>query len=171
MVVGNYGTPLHQAVREGQVETAGAMLEEGCPLDVVDSARATVLHLAAEDGNVELLREFVGRGCDVNAVQANGCTPIHSAAVHGKTEAVQELIKLGAITSVVAGHYGTPLHLAALKGHVETVAATFEDVAVDDKWYSKHVRTPLEAQVPKCSIVGTCNSLGQTPIMWAVRCR
>ena len=32
------------------------MLEEGCPLDVVDTADATVLHFAAAGGNVDLVR-------------------------------------------------------------------------------------------------------------------
>ena len=36
VVGGNCGTPLHLAAYGGHVETAVAMLEEGCPLDVVD---------------------------------------------------------------------------------------------------------------------------------------
>ena len=45
------------------METAVAMLEEGCPLDVVSGAGATVLDFAAAGGNVELVRELVGRPC------------------------------------------------------------------------------------------------------------
>ena len=48
VVAGNCGTPLHQAAREGHLETAVAMLEEGYPLDVVDSNGATVWHFAAQ---------------------------------------------------------------------------------------------------------------------------
>ena len=43
------------------METDVAMLEEGCPLDVVTSAGATLLHFVAAGGNVELMRELVGR--------------------------------------------------------------------------------------------------------------
>ena len=109
------------------METAVAMLEEGCPLDVMDSVGATVLHAASQGGNVDLVRKLVGRGCDVNAVKANGCTPLHYAAVSGRTEAVHELIELGAAKSVVAGNCGTPLHQAAINGHVETAVAMLED--------------------------------------------
>ena len=56
------------------------MLEEGCPLDVVTCAGATVLHFAASGGHVELVRELVGRGCNVNERRANGWTPLHNAA-------------------------------------------------------------------------------------------
>ena len=37
VVAGNCGTPLHQAALNGHVETVEAMLEEGCPIDVVNS--------------------------------------------------------------------------------------------------------------------------------------
>ena len=170
VVGGNCGTPLHQAAIGGHVETAVAMLEEGCPLDVVSSAGDTVLHFAAAGGNVELVRELVGgRGCDVNAVKANGCTPLHDAAGHGRTEAVRELIELGAAKSVIAGAYGTPLHQAIVHGNVETVEALLEDELSESDMVSHDV-TPLMVQVLDSGIIGTCNSLGQTPVMWALRC-
>ena len=157
VVAGSCGTPLYQATLNGHVETAVAMLEEGCPLDVVDSV--TVLHSAATVGNVELVRELVDRGCNVNVVEANGCTPLHDAAAHGRTEAVRELIKLGAAKSVVAGNYGTPLHQAAISSEVETVRVLLED----------EVSEALETvEVLNTGIVGTRDSVGQTPVMWAV---
>ena len=109
------------------MDTVVAMLEEGCPLDVVSSMGSTVLHFAAEGGHVEAVRELVVRGCDVNAVRANGCTPLHDAASCGRTEAVCELIKLGATKSVVASTFGTPLHQAALRGHVDTAVTMLEE--------------------------------------------
>ena len=44
---GNCGTP-HLAAYGGHVETAVAMLDEGCPLDVLNTADATVLHFAVQ---------------------------------------------------------------------------------------------------------------------------
>ena len=67
MVAVEFGTPLHQAASKGHVKTVVAMLEEGCPLDVVNTAGDTVLHGAAECGHVEVVRELVSRGCNVNA--------------------------------------------------------------------------------------------------------
>ena len=164
---GNCGSPLHQAAINGHVETAVAMLEEGCPVDVVDSDEETVLHWAAEGGNVELVRELVSRGCDVNAVNANGCTPLHDAAGCGRTEAVCELVKLGAAKSVVAGRYGTPLHQAVFDGQVETVEALLEDDLSEADLVSHDV-TPLKSQVLDSGIIGTCDSFGRTPVMWAI---
>ena len=143
------------------------MLEEGCPLDVVSAAGATVLHFAASGGNVDLVKELVVRGCDVNAVKADGYTPLHSAADCGRTEAVCELIKLGAIKSVVAGGYGTPLHQAIAHGNVETVEALLED-EFSEPDLASHCITLLKPQVLDSGIIGTCDPVGQTPVMWAV---
>ena len=167
VVAGSCGTPLYQAAINGHVETAVAMLEKGSPLDALNSAGATVLHAAAAGGHVELVRELVGRECDVNAVKANGCTPLHDAAAHGNTEVVRELSKLGATKSVVSSMFGTPLHRAALCGHVETVEALLDEVCESD--LIRRDVTHSKAQVSECSVIGTCNSFGETPIMWAVR--
>ena len=169
VVAGDCGTPLHQAGIEGHFKTALAMLKEGCSLDVVSSDGSTVLHDTAAGGNVELVREVVGRGCDVNAVRANGCTPLHGAAAHGRTEAVCELITLGATRSVVAGKYGIPLHQATFEGHVETVEALLED-GFSEPDLTSHDVTPSKLQVLDSGSIGICDSNGQTPVMWALRC-
>ena len=68
------------------------MIEEGCPVDVVDSNGATVLHFAAQGGSVEVIRELLGAGSYINAT-ANECgIPLHWAAEKGNTEAALELI-------------------------------------------------------------------------------
>ena len=163
-----FGTPLHQAAKKGHVETIVAMLEEGCSISVVNSAGATVLHCAAEGGHVEVVQELVIRGCDVNAVKTNGCTPLHLAAAHGRTEAVHELIKLGADKTVDAGVCGTPLHSGALGGNVATVEALLEDEICGLNDLLKHDVTPSKAQASEYNVIGTCDSVGVTPIMSAV---
>ena len=117
------GTPLHLAAFCGNKEVVLALLDEGCPIDVVDSNGRNVLHTAAQGGHVDLIGLLVERGLDVNGGDADGYTPLHSAAVNGKLEAVHELLRLGGKASMikVAGMYGTPLHQAALGGHKEIV--------------------------------------------------
>ena len=99
----------------------------------------------------------------------NGCTTLHCAAGCGRTEAVRELIKLGAARSVVAGRYGTPLHQAIIRGHVDTVGTLLEDELSEPDLSSDDV-TPSKSQVLDSGISGTCDSLGRTPVMWALGC-
>ena len=125
-----------------------------------------VLQAASQGGNVELVRVLVGRGCDVTVMKADGWTPLHDAAVRGKTEAVGELIKLGAERSVVASVYGTPLHQAVLES-METVGALLEE-NFSEPHLTSHKVTPSELLVLDSGIIGTCDSLGRTPAMWAL---
>ena len=144
------------------METVVAMLEEGCPIDAVSNDGSTMLHFAAEGGHVEVLRKLVIKGSDVNAAKANGVTPLHDAAVCGRTEAVHELIQLGAIKSVVAGVCGTPLHQAALRGYVETVEVLLDNDLSRNDLASSKVETD-------CNLVNVCDSVGETPVMYAVQ--
>ena len=127
-VAGIGGTPLHQAVLGGHKEVVLFLLDEGCPIDVVDSNGRNVLHSAAEGGHVELLGLLVERGLNVNRGDADGYTPLHLAAKNGKLETVHELLRLGGRPSMtkVAGIGGTPLHQAAFSGHKEVVLALLD---------------------------------------------
>ena len=168
LVVGKFGTPLHQAVLKGCMGTVEAMLEKRCPIDVVNSSESTVLHFEAAADHFEVVTELAGRGCDVNTVKANGCTPLHSTAVRGRSKTVCEFIKLGATKSVVGGTFGTPLHQAALGGHMETVAVLLEndiaelDLTRTDAASSSNVQS-------NCILVIICDSVGETPVMYAAQ--
>ena len=69
--------------------------------------------------------------------------------------------------SVVAGRYGTPLHQAVLNGHVETVGALLDDDVSEPDAFS-HDATLSKVQLLDSGIIDTCDSLGRTPVMWAL---
>ena len=103
----------------------------------------------------------------MNAVNANGCTPLHSAAACGRKEAVCELIKLGASKSTVAGAYGTPLHQAAVQGHVIAADILLENDTCEPNMVTIDVASSKVQ--PGCSLVNICDSVGETPVMYAVQ--
>ena len=170
-VAGTYGTPLHQAAFYGHREVVLVLLEAGCPINIVTSVGQNILHFAAECGNVGLLGLLVERGLDVNG-DADGYTPLHSAAANGKLEAVRELLRLGADPTVVAGVFGTPLHSAVFRGSVEVMSVLSEAI---EQYHSQHpVDTGSEVEsshqlvcAPDKNPLDCCNSIGQTPVMWA----
>ena len=47
-VAATSGTPLHQAVVKGHKDIVSLLLNEGCPINVVDSKGRSVLHHAAQ---------------------------------------------------------------------------------------------------------------------------
>ena len=123
-VVGNAGTPLHQAVLEGHKDIVSLLLNEGCPSNVVDSEGSSVLHYAAQHGQIHMIEMLAERGLDVNISDDKSMTPLHYAATLGQLESVRTLLCLGGRESMtkVAGIYRTPLHQAVKKGHKDIVS-------------------------------------------------
>ena len=123
-VAGNAGTSLHQAVEKGHKDIVSLLLNEGCPVNVVDSEGGSVLHIAAQCGQIHMIEMLAERGLDVNIGDDKGWTPLHDAAAGGQLKSVRTLLRLGGRESMtkVAGIYGTPLHLAVAGGHKDIVS-------------------------------------------------
>ena len=173
-VAGIYGTPLHQAALGGHKEVVLVLLGAGCPIDVVTSVGHNILHSAAQGGHVDLLGLFVEHGLDVNRGTADGYTPLHSAAQYGRLEAVHELLRLRANPTVAAGVSGTPLHQAICSVSVKSEVVSVISEAIE-QYHSQHpVDTGSEVGschqlecAPDKNPLDCCNSIGQTPLMWA----
>ena len=123
-VVVNAGTPLHQAVGGGHKDIVSLLLNEGCPINVVDSKGRSVLHIAAQVGQIDMMEMLTEQGLNVNIGDDEGWTPLHYAAACGHLKSVLTLLRLGGRESMtkVASIYGTPLHQAVLKGHKDIVS-------------------------------------------------
>ena len=123
-VTDNYGTPLHQAVERGNKDIVSLLLNEGCPINVVDSGGRSVLHYAARYGQIHIIEMLGKKGLNINIGDDEGKTPLHYAAAWGQLESVRTLLGLGgreSMTKVAAGIGRTPLHQAVGKGHKDIV--------------------------------------------------
>ena len=118
-VAGDAGTPLHQAASNGRKDILSLLLNEGCPINVVDCLGRNIMYFASQFGQVSMIKYLVEKGMDVNKVDDHGWTPVHSAAYSGQLEVERTLLQLGGRRSMtkVAGIAGTPLHLAVEGGH------------------------------------------------------
>jgi uncharacterized protein len=115
--------PLHDAAREGDVNRAKQLLDQGTALTEPDASGEPALLIASLGGHVEVVTLLLERGGDINIKNKGGLTALHAAAYGGKLDVVKLLVAKGAAVNHTENFYKmSPLHAAAEEGHGEVVA-------------------------------------------------
>jgi ankyrin repeat protein len=114
------------AIRQGDVEQAGHLLEAGAEINARDRYGQTALMNAARTGQVELVRLLVERGAALNTTAKYNLTALMLAIINGHTEIARILIQAGADGSIrgtgAPGFYHkTAFMLAEERGQREVV--------------------------------------------------
>lgn len=112
-------TPLHKAVRKGQLEDVRALLDKGAEVNAAIAKRTirwhrleTPLETAIRNGYVDIAKLLIERGANVNARMANGETLLHLAVRVNDVELVRLLLAGGAHPTTVSSAGLTAAHLA-----------------------------------------------------------
>ena len=123
-------TPLHFAVRNGDIEIVKMLLDRGADVDAINLYNVTPLHIAVESKKVEIVELLLNHGACVNARDCNSSTPLLLAAKDGSEEIVKLLLKHGAdvnspyTCTSIEGY--TPLCLAVRGGCEKVVKLLLE---------------------------------------------
>jgi uncharacterized protein len=115
-------TELHQAVRDGRLETLRLQLAQGMNPDARDRAGRTPLMDAVKAGQVEAVRMLLAAGASVNTTSSAGRTPLIEAAEFGRDAAARILIDSGADLNASQRGWGSPLEAAERTGNNELAA-------------------------------------------------
>ena len=99
-------TPLLFAARNGDVETARALLQAGADVNDTAAARASALVIAAHSGHGPLAIHLLENGADPNAADA-GYTALHAAILRSEVALTEALLDHGADVNAVV-EKGTP---------------------------------------------------------------
>ncbi len=143
---GTSDSPLVDAAKAGDQETARALLEEGIvDVNEAEGDGMTALHYAAMNGDGDLAELLVSAGADVSAVTRLGSyTPLHLASRRGNADAVRVLLEAGADAHATTDTgEATTLHLAAASGSSEAVRLLLEAGVEPDARESRWGQTPL----------------------------
>jgi len=148
-------TALHYSCLEGDLESAGLLVQARADLNIQDGQRKTPLHLAIEENHGLVIDLMLQSGSDVDM----GClesglknSPLMDAAHSGKHMLVGKLLAAGANVNKVGKQDMTALHLAARRGDLKTVKFLLDakaDAALESKCgtashlASKHGSTEL----------------------------
>lgn len=140
--------PLHEAVRQGDLDEVERLLREGADVDVASEAGWTPLHRAALEGHAGIAERLLAAGAEINASNDLGVTPLRNAAYGGHAGIVRRLVDAGADVNAADGNGLTALHWAAGEGHddvVKLLLGAGADVAAS----SAKGETPLERAVKR----------------------
>jgi hypothetical protein len=126
-------TPLHDAIREGDLDTAKRLIAEGADVSATNKRGNTALHTAARYGRIEIAELALAKGADLEARNARDHTPLHKTAKYGQPALAAWLIERGANVEALEYRGATPLHDAAQYGHEEVVILLLEAGAPTDR--------------------------------------
>jgi ankyrin repeat protein len=137
------GAPIHDAARQGDLETITKLIDQGVALEDRDGAGETPLLAASLAGRPELVVVLIKRGADVGARNDRGLTPLHGAAYAGSLETVRLLVDSGAAVNDAQNVFKvTPLIVAAEEGHADVVSF-LADHGADLEWMERAGYTAL----------------------------
>jgi uncharacterized protein len=115
--------PLHEAARDGDVERAKQLLDQGAVLAELDAAGEPALLIASLAGHANVVALLLERGSDIHTRNKGGLTALHAAAYGGNLDVVKVLVSRGAAVNDTDNFYKmSPLHAAAEEGQTEVVA-------------------------------------------------
>ena len=151
-------TPLHRAVRAGDVRKVRACLADGPNIDARDRNGRTPLHYAVRYGEEDVAELLVEQGVNVNAIDGDGETPLHMAAFRGQVDLVELLLAHGAKIDVADKAGYTPLHVGAGGHHDTDFVEVFLTHGANINAADKKGQTPV-AHAARCGNFGVVQSL------------
>ena len=129
--------PLVEAIRQGDLAVARALLDQGADVNAPEVDGTTALHWAAHLDDIEAAGRLLRAGADVSAANRYGVTPISLAATNGGGAMIERLLAAGANANASLPEGETVLMTAARTGAVEAVRVLLDrgaDVNAAEQW-------------------------------------
>ena len=137
------GPPIHEAVRDRDIERVKSLLNQGTDVDSRDDGAGwTPLMIAAADGYPDLVELLVSKGADVRAKNSEGEEALTWAVIKNRPEIARYLLDKGADPEARDDYGEALLHFAAKNGSIESAGVLLERGAdINSSGYKG--RTPL----------------------------
>ncbi|KAJ9586395.1 hypothetical protein L9F63_019976 [Diploptera punctata] len=130
--------PLLEAVKLGDLEAMGNILDEGIDPNERDNDGWTPLHRAVESGNTMIVKMLVEHGADLFAHihSHSGDLPIHTAAVNNKIQIINYFI-----------NNGVPVDARNYLGTTPLLAAVWDNQIATIRFLVEYCKAEINAQV------------------------
>lgn len=136
-------SPLHQAIRNNDLELARFFLERGADPSIKNQYRATPLMYACKYGSPELVALLLEYKPDIHSVNSLSFAAIHWSVWPGNTEITEMLLKAKANPNHSMADGNTPLHCAIMTGSV-SMTKTLLKYRADPLRRNENYETPLQ---------------------------
>lgn len=116
-------TGLIDAVRNGDRDSAIALLKKADDINATQADGTTALLWAAHAGDTDLVKRLIKKGADVTLENDYGASALSEAAVLGKTDMIKVLLKAGADPNWENPEGQTALMIVARTGNIDAAKA------------------------------------------------
>ncbi|XP_076784972.1 uncharacterized protein LOC117703140 isoform X2 [Arvicanthis niloticus] len=174
--------PIHKAASMGDVDAVKSFIERGAfAMEQADWKYRSALHFACVYGHPEVVTLLVESSCEISPKDAKDATPLIKASQCRQMECLDILLKHGADPNIVDCSGNTALHYAVYNGDIETATKLLEYKA-NIEAINENKITPLllalkqnkekmaEFLINNGANAKTCDFLGRSSLMYAVRC-
>ncbi|MDR2978513.1 MAG: ankyrin repeat domain-containing protein [Rickettsiales bacterium] len=111
---------LHDAARNGELETVRYLIKEGVNINSADKSGWTSLHHAAYGGSSRVVQYLINNGANIHAEDTVcGRKPVHIAARESHIGIMKLFLNKGTRISDAGGNSWTLLHYVAWTGNLE----------------------------------------------------
>ena len=114
-------TPLHIAIRYGQLRIVKQLLQANTHHDLQDINGDTPLNIACKHGHLEIVKQLLQAQADPNISNTDGKTPLYVASSGGHLQIVEQLIQAQVNPNIPNVNGETPLYTACEYGELEVV--------------------------------------------------
>jgi ankyrin repeat protein len=122
VTIGPYGTALHAACIEGNLNAAKHLLKQhGADISLSGGKFGSVLQAAAFKGKISLVRLLLKHNANVNQIGGTYKTALQAACAAGDVQIAKILLDHGADVNITGGRYGSALEAASVSGNVPLV--------------------------------------------------
>ncbi|KAK4507206.1 hypothetical protein PRZ48_000941 [Zasmidium cellare] len=136
-------SPLHQAIRNNDLELVRFFLERGANVDINNSYKTTPLMYACKYGSPELVALLLKYKPDVNSLSFINAAAIHWSVWPSNTEITELLLKAKANPNHPMADGNTPLHCAIMTGSMD-MTKTLLKYGADPLRRNENYETPLQ---------------------------
>jgi len=126
------GSPLADAARRGDRQTAQTLLQQGLDVNGWGTDGTPALHWAVRVDDQELVDRLLAAGADVRGANRYGHAPIHVAVQYRHVDLIRKLLEAGADIEAADASGETPLLMATRLGLSEVVEALLTNGAQVD---------------------------------------